>query len=293
MILLLGGTGYIGSAFARAMEAKQVPHRIVSRKQHDYTNRDRLIELIQETKATFLINAAGFTGKPNVDACELHKAECLAANAVLPGTIRQACEHCDLPWGHVSSGCIYTGTRPDGSGFRETDPPNFCFRTNNCSWYSGCKALGEEVLEGAEKAYIWRMRIPFNNIDSPRNYLAKLLTYERLLDVTNSMSHLEESVDACLQCWTREVPTGIYHVTNTGAMTTREVVSILTRERSPDRTFDFFENEAEFLASAVTTPRSHCELDNSKLISRGILLRDIHDAMEQSVAKWKSAGVVA
>ena len=31
--------------------------------------------LIRETKPTFLINAAGYTGKPNVDACEKHKAD--------------------------------------------------------------------------------------------------------------------------------------------------------------------------------------------------------------------------
>ncbi len=38
---------------------------------------------------------------------------------------------------------------PDGGGFREDDAPNFSFRTNHCSFYSGTKALGEEVLAGA------------------------------------------------------------------------------------------------------------------------------------------------
>ena len=90
----------------------------------------------------------GIRAKPNVDACEMHKAECLAGNAVLPGTIAQACEAANVPWGHVSSGCIYTGSRPDGSGFTEEDAPNFSFRQNNCSFYSGTKALGEEVLAG-------------------------------------------------------------------------------------------------------------------------------------------------
>ena len=106
----------------------------------------------------------------------------------VPGVIRQACEHCDLPWGHVSSGCIYTGARADGRGFTEEDMPNFCFRTNNCSFYSGCKALGEECLAGSEKTYSWRLRIPFNEVDSSRNYLSKLMLYDRLLQATNSIS---------------------------------------------------------------------------------------------------------
>ena len=90
MILLLGGRGFVGTAFAKALENRSLPFAVVSRRQCDYTRRDQLIELIDQTKASFLVNAAGYTGKPNVDACEHHKAECLQGNAVLPGMIREA-----------------------------------------------------------------------------------------------------------------------------------------------------------------------------------------------------------
>ena len=33
----------------------------------------------------------------------------LQGNAVLPGIIREVCEDLKIPWGHVSSGCIYSG----------------------------------------------------------------------------------------------------------------------------------------------------------------------------------------
>ena len=66
--------------------------------------------LLRRDKPEFLINAAGYTGKPNVDACELHKTECLFGNAVFPGLVAQACNEAGVPWGHVSSGCIYTGS---------------------------------------------------------------------------------------------------------------------------------------------------------------------------------------
>ena len=141
--LLLGGSGYVGTAFQDLFNSRGISYRSVSRAESSGYHPDHLTRLIRETKSTFLINAAGYTGKPNVDACELHQAECLDGNAVLPGRIRQACETAGIPWGHVSSGCIYTGRRADGCGFREDDPPNFSFRTNNCSFYSGTKALGE------------------------------------------------------------------------------------------------------------------------------------------------------
>ena len=288
MLLLLGSTGYVGSAFARLFDSEDVDYRPVSRREHDYTDRDALIGLLRESRASFVINAAGYTGKPNVDACETHKAECLQGNAVLPGVIRQACEATGTPWGHVSSGCIYTGARADGSGFTETDPPNFCFRTDNCSFYSGSKALGEECLAGAANTYIWRLRIPFDHRDSPRNYLSKLLRYERLLDATNSISQLDEYVWACWQCWQRRVPYGTYNVTNTGAVTTREVVELIQKHLAPDKTFDFFASESEFMAQAAKTPRSNCIMDNGKLRATGIEISPVEDAIEQSLKNWKA-----
>lgn len=289
MLLLLGGSGFVGSALRRSLDAQSIRYRSVSRAEVDYTRREQLIGLIRDSRASFLINAAGYTGKPNVDACELHKADCLAGNAVLPGIIREACEACDLPWGHVSSGCIYTGCKPDGSGFTEADPPNFSFRTDNCSFYSGCKALGEECLAGSSRTYIWRLRIPFDSIDSGRNYLSKLIRYERLLDATNSISQLDEFANACLACWVRRVPFGTYNVTNTGAITAREVVEEIKKHLGLDRPFLFFDSEAEFLRLATKTPRSNCILDNSKLLATGIPMSEVHEAVASSLQAWKRA----
>ena len=108
-------------------------------------------------------------------------------------------------------------------------------------FYSGCKALGEECLDGAENCFAWRLRIPFNHVDSPRNYLSKLMRYERLLDVENSISQLDEFVSVATECWTRRVEYGIYNITNTGSMTTRQVAEMLNRHLVPEKAFHFFQ----------------------------------------------------
>jgi dTDP-4-dehydrorhamnose reductase len=288
MILLLGGSGYVGSAFAAHFAEFNIPFRSVSRSDVNYFNRDSLVNALKESKSTFLVNCAGYTGKPNVDACELHKAECLEGNAVLPAVIRDACDLAGIPWGHVSSGCIYTGSKANQIGFTESDKPNFSFRTNNCSFYSGCKALGEECLDGADNVFLWRLRIPFNHEDSNRNYLSKLLRYERLLEATNSVSHLNEFVSACIQSWTDRIPFGIYNVTNTGFVTTREVVSMIKRHLRLDRSFQFFQDEDQFMTMAAKTPRSNCILDNSKILNAGVRLSHVSDAIEMSLRNWQS-----
>ena len=236
-----------------------------------------------------MINAAGYTGKPNVDACELHKAECLLGNAVLPGIIAQACEEASIPWGHVSSGCIYSGNGPQDQGFTELDAPNFTFRTNNCSFYSGTKALGEEVLAGHPNMFIWRLRIPFDSIDNPRNYLTKMMRYPRLLEATNSISELDEFVAATLACWTTGVPFGTYNVTNPGRVTTRDVVDLIIQSGVCVKKFEFFPSEDEFMRSAAKTPRSNCVMDSSKLASVGIRLTEVRDAIARDLKAWRKA----
>lgn len=289
MIYLLGGSGYVGQAYQALLTRKGIPFRNLRRADVDYTNPATLLAALRADRPEFLINAAGYTGKPNVDACELHKHECLFGNAVLPGIIADACAAAGVPWGHVSSGCIYTGARPDGSGFTETDAPNFTFRQNNCSFYSGTKALGEEVLAGKPDLYIWRLRIPFNEVDNPRNYLTKLLRYNTLLEATNSISQLEEFVAATFACWEKRVPFGLYNVTNPGRITTHEVVDLIKKTGVSNKDFVFFKDESDFMQRAAKTPRSNCVMDSSKLASVGIQMTEVHAAVERDLKRWRPA----
>jgi dTDP-4-dehydrorhamnose reductase len=289
MIYLLGGTGYVGGAYQALFRLKGVPYRSLSRADVDYTDAATLRGLLLREKPDFLINAAGYTGKPNVDACELHKADCLLGNAVLPGVVADACEAAGVPWGHVSSGCIYSGDGPGGRGFTELDTPNFTFRTNNCSFYSGTKGLGEEVLAGRPSLFVWRLRIPFDSVDHPRNYLTKLMRYQRLLEATNSISQIEEFAAATLECWARRIPFGTYNVTNPGSISTHEVVELIRGSGVSTKSFSFFSSEEEFMRIAAKTPRSNCVLDSSKLEKAGIRLTPVHEAVERDLKAWRKA----
>ena len=292
MIILLGGSGYIGGAFQAILRKRGLEYRNLSRAEVDYTETSVLLSFLRDAKPDFLINTAGFTGKPNVDACEVQKAETLMGNAVLPGRIAEACAAAKVPWGHVSSGCIYSGDGPKGegdTGFKETDTPNFTFRTNHCSFYSGTKALGEEILTNYDNVYIWRLRIPFDNEDSPRNYLTKLMRYQRLLEARNSISQRNEYAEACIETWFRKVPFGTYNVTNPGAVTTHDVVEHIVKSGVCKKNFDFFESEEEFMKLAAKTPRSNCVLDTTKLEGCGIHMTPVHEALDQALAAWKKS----
>lgn len=298
MIIILGSSGYVGSKYGEFLSSKGVRFMGFSRRQVDYTTKEGLSSLIRSTNPSFLINAAGYTGKPNVDACELDRRNTLLGNAVFPSLVAEVCGDMGVPWGHVSSGCIYSGRRADGGGWREEDSPNFCFRSGRCSFYSGTKALGEEMILGSPSCYVWRLRIPFNHEAGPRNYLTKLMTYDRLLEAENSVSHLDEFVRATWECWERRVPFGLYNVTNPGSVMTSDVVRWIGEEASrrdslgmtcPFRMeFSFYGDEDEFMLKAAKTPRSNCVLDSSKLAAVGISMSPVEEAFRGALRGWVS-----
>lgn len=315
MILLLGASGYIGEAFEKAIKERTGALMTVSRKRIDYTRFDVLLNLLRKIKPTFLINAAGYTGKPNVDACETARADTLAGNTLFPQMIAHACAITGTPWGHVSSGCIYSGakvaqhgevsvekdlTKPglrelaDSNpsaihGYSEIDEPNFTFRNPPCSFYSGTKALAEEALDGIGECYIWRLRIPFDDIDHPRNYLTKVQRYDKVYDNVNSISHRGDFANACLNLWEARAPFGIYNMTNSGCVTTRQVIEMIQRILKPSRKFEFWANDDEFYKLAAKTPRSNCVMDTAKLLATGIRMRPIEEALEDVLRNWKPA----
>jgi dTDP-4-dehydrorhamnose reductase len=316
MIVLLGATGYIGQAFARSLKQGGTPFIGLSRKEVDYTRFETLLDFLKTQKPSFLVNAAGYTGKPNVDACENARAETLAGNTLLPQTIAHACAAVNTPWGHVSSGCIYVGAKvnrdgalrvemdltrpgvrsrveekPDAvQGFSESDEANFTFRSPPCSFYSGTKALAEEAITGVGQVYIWRLRIPFDEFDNARNYLSKVQRYKKVYDNVNSISHRGDFVDACLDLWKRRAPFGTYNVTNPGFTTTRRVVEMIQRILRPNRSFEFWASDQEFYQFAARTPRSNCVMDTRKLLEAGVKIRLVEEALEHALRNWKAEG---
>jgi dTDP-4-dehydrorhamnose reductase len=69
MIYLLGGSGYVGTAYQTLLKKKGISFRNLQRSEVDYTQPAILRAALLRDKPEFLINAAGYTGKPNVDAC--------------------------------------------------------------------------------------------------------------------------------------------------------------------------------------------------------------------------------
>jgi len=313
MVFLLGASGYVGQAFGKELTQRGIPFRAISRKEINLADHRFLGAALRKEKPKFVINAAGFTGKPNVDACENQRGETIAGNVTLAQTVAQACHDVGIMLGFVSSGCIYTGAKVQQecktwavedrlteplisellskrsdrvAGFTETDEPNFCFAHNNCSFYSGTKALAEEVMAGFPDFYVWRLRIPFDEFDGSRNYLSKVQRYAKVYQNWNSISHRGDFVAACLDSWLQKIPGGVYNITNPGYVSTREVVEKIQKQINPDWNPAFWRSDDEFYRFGAVTPRSNCILDTAKILKAGIKIRSAEDALKNALDHW-------
>jgi len=280
MILLLGGNGYIGSAFKQALENIEAPFHCPILDALDLVS---MVRAIQESSASLVINAAGYVGKPNVDGCEDNKGKTLAGNVLLALNVAQAAYHEGVPWLHVSSGCIYNGPGP----YTEEHEPDFSFHHEPCSFYSGSKATAEEGLKKIPGGYICRLRIPFDEFNDPRNYITKLMTYPKILRATNSLSHRGDFARVCLELALKRHTFGIYNITNPGSLSSVEAVELIRDILKPDREFEFWKDDDEFYREAAKTPRSNCVLDVSKLLATGIKLKPVRESFRRALERWK------
>ena len=291
-ILLLGATGYLGRAYAQARPPAGVTLIPVNRERVDYFNPATLRQMLREERAEALLNCSGYTGKPNVDACEKNQDLCFRLNVLWPEQLAQIVAEFKTQLVQIGSGCIYQGVpRPEepDAGFREEDEPNFTFDHPPCSFYSGTKAEMEKRIRNLPGVSIWRLRMPFTSQWDDRNLLYKLSQYPKILEARNSITNLEEMIAVTLRMLAARVPAGIYNLTNPGVVANSEIVEILLRHGIRTRSAAYFSSPEE-IAKAMQAPRSACVLDSSKLSKLGYPMRPIREALELAARALKTRG---
>jgi dTDP-4-dehydrorhamnose reductase len=283
MILLIGSTGYIGSEFKKQFESNNIQYITIS---YADVEREKIIRLIKANNIKYIINCAAFVGIPNIEQCESQKDKTINGNIILPILLKEISQELDIVYCHISTGCLYNGTSPNINGWQEVDEPNFSFKFNNCSFYTGTKVMSEQYISSYQKTYIWRIRLPFENKHNNRNYISKIINYDTLVSENNSISNKIEFVKACIDSIKLEIPFGIYNITNTGYISSIEIAEKLIHTICPNKKSKFLKID-DFYKKINSMPRSNCIIDNSKLLSTGIKISEVNESINWCLKNWK------
>jgi len=273
--IIVLGNGYIGKkTYSYFLENLENMYDVTHLSNYPYTAPDKLKEtlynnLISEfrsSQAKWIINCVGYTGSPNVDACEENKQICWDLNVTFPTILAQFCEQHNIKIINVSSGCIYDGEKH----YTEKDEPNFGLTNPDSSWYSKAKHAAELCLKNFHNVYTLRIRMPVcNDFNSQKNYLSKILKYNNILDEVNSKTVIEDLLLVINKIINiQDLPSGIYNCVNPEPLTTKQVCEILDKHGLWNPNWKFINyNE---LKQHIVANRSNCILSTNKLKDNGL-----------------------
>lgn len=267
-IIVFGSRGYLGQKFLELY-----PHAVASTA--DIAEPAEVRAELEKHTSAIVINAAGKTGRPNIDWCEEHKEETLRANVTGPLVLLDACRKRNMYLVHLSSGCIYSGDN-NGKGFTENDQPNF-----TGSYYSRTKAQVDALLaEFSEHVLILRLRMPFDGSGNERTLIQKLKRYPRVHNLPNSLTYIPDFIQAA-DSLIKKSATGIYHIVNPGTASPYEIMKLYQEIVDPNHVVELLSDEE--VQTIQKAGRSNCLLNTEKLAEEGVILLSVQEAIKQAL----------
>ncbi len=249
-------------------------------------HREDVARELDQVQPSHVLMAAGITGRPNIDWCEDNKPETIRTNVIGTLNIVDLCHDRNIHCTIYATGCIfiYDEQHPEGSGigFTEDDKPNF-----DGSFYSQTKGYMEPMLKCYPNALILRVRMPVSDDLIHRSFVTKIVKYDKVVNIPNSMTILTELLPASL-AMAKKGLTGVYNFTNPGVISHNQVLDLYTKYIDPTYTYTNFTVEEQ--AKVIKAPRSNNELDTTKLLRdmpEGIVIHDIQTAFDLCFQRMK------
>lgn len=211
-ILILGATGTLGQALARACALRGLPGRLVGRDEIDLARPETIAPALLRHAPWAVINAAGWV---RVDDAEHDPAGCMAANAAGAIAVAQACEAQRVACASVSSDLVFGGCAADW--FVESDAPDplNVYGRSKSAMEHGVLALGGRHLVIRTAAFF--------SPDDAHNFAVHALTRLRAgqpveaSDCVVSPTYVPDLCHAALDLLV-DGETGVWHLANGGAV---------------------------------------------------------------------------
>ncbi|MCE9586333.1 sugar nucleotide-binding protein [Candidatus Uhrbacteria bacterium] len=274
-ILVFGSKGFIaGKMLETWADAVGTDARI--------DDKEAVLKALDEHKPDAVVNAAGKTGKPNVDWCETHQAETFRGNTIGALVLAEACQERGIYMLHLATGCIFYGPSPDPRGWTEDD------HANPSAVYTRSKYAADLALTTYPNVAIARLRMPIDDVPSPRNLIDKLVKYKQIIDVANSATVISDLVDACYKIIQKR-GTGVFHTVNPGIMRHRDLLNLYRELVDPTHTTEWIREEDLVAKGLATKKRSNNIMQSDRLKALGIEMRPIDVALRDTMMKYAAA----
>jgi len=272
-ILLLGSTGFIGSHFKCALE--EAKYKLFSPR-IEIRNHTEVEKAVYETKPNVIINATGITGYPNVDWCEDHPGETFSVNVAGSINIATIASEFGIYMVQMGSGCVYDGNKK--GGYTEEDEPNYFG-----SLYSRSRIYSEKILKEFPNVLQLRVRIPITGEPHAKNLIDKLIKYPKMINIKNSCTVIEDFVPAAIKLMEMK-QTGIFNMTNIGAMDHKSIMTLYKEIVDPDFEIKLMPKKEQ---KELCKRRANCVMNTDKREKLGVHMPPLEESLERVLKNYK------
>lgn len=135
----------------------------------------------------------------------------------------------------------------------------------------------EELLKEYDNVCALRVRMPISSdLSNPRNFITKITRYDKVVNIPNSMTILDELLPMPIEMAKRNCR-GIWNFTNPGVVSHNEILEMYKSYIDPGFKWDNFTLEEQ--SKVIVAPRSNNELDATKLKGEFPELLSIKDSL--------------
>lgn len=280
--ILFGHQGWLGQYFVKLIEQtrKNVDLIKPNERIHDYQNISRLLD---NTKPDRVISFAGRTsgGKyTTIDYLESEDkhGENVQDNLVGPLILAITCSQRQIHFTYLGTGCIFTyddqHTLTNQIGFTEADVPNF-----KGSKYSLVKGYTDQIMQlfGHNTLNV-RIRMPILPDEHPRNLITKLIKYDKICSIPNSISVLSSLFPLLIQMIEGK-ERGTINLVNPGQVSHNEILDLYKETLDPNLKYTNFTTDEQ--SKVIKAARSNNFLDTKKLQTQFPLVLSGLEAVRQ------------
>ena len=291
--LVFGHKGWIGSMVTKLLE-KQNIHFVCAKSRAE--NKKAVEEEILLVKPTHVMSFIGRTHGTTDDGTKYTTIDYLEQKGKIKENVRDnlfsplvlglLCKKHNIHFTYLGTGCIfkYDENHPFGdetTGFTEESLPNFFD-----SSYSTVKGYTDELMHLLEDNCLnLRIRMPLIDKLEPRNFITKIITYEYICSIPNSMTVLDDLLPCVIEMSKKNI-TGTVNLTNPGVVTHNEILDMYKEIIDPEFTWKNFskEDQDKILAGG----RSNDCLDTTKLISMFPEINHIRVSVRKTLERMKN-----
>ena len=274
-VLIYGGKGWIGSFFKKCFEENQIKYVLTNSRADDEKAVEQDILNNNPTHILSLIGRTHGEGINSVDYLELPGKlnENIRDNLYAPLILAFLCKKYNIHFTYIGTGCIFADEDPTQISHKDEEKPNFFG-----SSYSIVKGYTDRIMHLYDTTLIIRIRLPFSKKMHPRNFLTKIVSYNKICSVQNSLTNLDEMTPIIINMMKKRV-IGSFNVCNKGTMSHNEILEIY-KKKNPLHTWENVNKEEERVLRAK---RSNTQLCVEKLYELYPTLSDIRTAITDCI----------